>query len=200
MANPVGVTSKATYTGVCKSNEIFDQLCDLIIDGKIDITKDGILAQGITRQTDHDGRKLLITYALKNGKLVKTYGAVGHDVSHEPQLANDAAGEYAYQPFDEKGEITKTKVDDPMWTISTFLDGQAKETLRQARYKGTRPGAEEFARVHYRHYKGWGKHQIKECLVLSDQAHITVILVPEAAAAATTATGNASVSSTAASN
>lgn len=173
---PVDLLPNTVYTGTGKAGALYTRVLAAIADGTIDASKDGVVAQGVSRQTDCNGRKLLVTYSIKNRKLVEHFGNLGHDVSHDPQIEFDVIGQYSYQPFDEKGDISKTVDTDPMWTISAFVDLNAASTLHKQRYKGKRAGAEEFARVHYRHVKGWASHGIKQCLVIEEQHHITVIL------------------------
>lgn len=174
-----------SYGGVAKYGGAYAKIELMIKNGMIDISKDGMIAQCVSRQRTADGDQLLITYSIKNGELVEHFGTLGKDVSHDPQLAQDAKGGYAYQPFDEKDGITKTAPGDPMWTIATFVDGEANVRCYFCRYKGGQTGATAYANKIYRCTKVWSGYAVKQCAVVAGRHRINVTLsAPVSAAAA----------------
>jgi hypothetical protein len=128
---------------------------------------DGVVAMTIAKQPSMDGCRVMATYQrATDGTLVKHYGALGKDTSHEPQIAMDSDGKYAAQPDDFEG-VPKTQEADPMWHIylhpvnTDTEDTPAAVQSKTHRYKGSAIGAEKFAAWIWTFEKAFSKYSLK---------------------------------------
>lgn len=143
--------------------------------------KGNVIAVGVSKKP-LNGRKSTVTYSVVGKTVVQHYGAAGMDTSHEPQIAQDAEGKYAYQPDDAEG-VPATASTDPMWTIIVH---SVERSAINHRYKGSEAGAKKFGQTIWKFERSLESFQLQSVLANAKTHTIDVHLTHN-----DTATGDA---------